>query len=192
MAHSDCVATIVWHRLDEGGHDACRVLRTARGWRLQGAMTGWLGQDVAHLAYDVVCDRRWRARRARVNGFAGARTVGLTIVREADGRWLLNHQEQPDARGCQDLDLAFTPATNLLAVRARELPPDETVAVPAAYLEDDLATLGRLEQGYRRIDARRIAYTAPRFGYAAELGIDEHGLVREYPGLFRAATEGVR
>lgn len=186
MAHSECVAAIVWTRLEYGGEDACRLLRTARGWRLQGALAGRLGTEVAHLAYDVVCDRRWRTRRARVQGFVGARTIGLTLLRDATQRWQVNGRVQPETQGCVDLDLAFTPATNLIVVRREALPVGQTVSAPAAYLEEDLLTLTRLEQGYRRIDAHRLAYTSPRFGYAAELVIDAHGFVRDYPGLFHA------
>ena len=43
----------------------------------------------------------------------------------------------------------------------------------------------RLEQTYRRLDDRRLAYTSQGGGFSAVLEHDASGLVVDYPGIAR-------
>lgn len=54
---------ILWRRLDRPGHDACRLIHQASGWRLEGS-AAFLHENgaVASVAYEVECDREWRTR----------------------------------------------------------------------------------------------------------------------------------
>jgi hypothetical protein len=62
--------------------------------------------------------------------------------------------------------------------------PGEAVSCPAVYVRADL-TVERLEQGYTARSGRCFGYTAPAFGFTAELCYDESGLVVDYPGIAR-------
>ena len=96
------------------------------------------------------------------------------------------HAPVPDLAHCADLDLGFTPATNLLPIRRMHLQPGEEAEAPAAWLDLSEDGLGLLEQRYACIDAGRYRYASPRFGYDAELSLSEHGFVLEYPQLWSA------
>lgn len=166
---------VVWRRLDIPGHDACRIV----GQTLEGSAV--LAEPPAALWYRVVCDAAWRTRSARVTGWIGARDVDVTIeVRE--GRWFLGDVPQPQADGCIDVDLNFSPSTNTLPIRRLRLAIDESAEVRAAWLRFPELTLERLDQTYIRTGGRTWQYTSGDF--TADLEVDGEGLVLEYAGLW--------
>lgn len=181
------IATAFWTRLDTDGHDACRLARTSAGWRLAGCATFLHEAKACALAYAVDCDDAWRTLSARVDGFVGHDRLVFDVSRAGD-TWLMNGMPQPDAAGQIDLDLGFTPATNLLALRRLDLAQGAHATAPAAYYLEFTTALGRLDQTYRRLDENRYAYESPAHGYRAELVVHPTGFVTDYPGLWRGVV----
>lgn len=178
------IATILWKRLDTEGHDACRLLHRDDGWQVRGEAIFLHEGKPCSVRYDVRCDAAWRTRLATVTGWIGARELKLEIARSEDAKWFLNAVEQPQASGCVDVDLGFTPATNLLALRRFNLGIGEETPAPAAYLAFPELRLELLEQTYRRTSETEYAYRAPVFGYAEALEVPEIGFITSYPGLW--------
>jgi len=175
---------LLWQRLDGGGHDACRLRQNKRGVLLEGMAAFVEAGQVCQLRYRVEADRAFRTRQARLDGWIGAEQIDLRIQVE-QGRWQLDGCHQPAADGCLDLDLGFTPATNLLPLRRLSLQVGETAAAPAAYLAFPTLRLELLPQRYRRIAQFEYDYEAPSVGYRDVLRVSEQGAVIDYPGLFR-------
>ena len=111
----------LWRRLDTPGHDACVVQRSSRGWRLSGRAVFLLDHSPCQLSYEVDCDTDWHSRTAKVEGWIGGDQVKVSITTLPEDRWSLNGVEQPFVAGCIDVDLGFTPATNLIALRRLDL-----------------------------------------------------------------------
>jgi hypothetical protein len=80
----------------------------------------------------------------------GARPLDFRITRAPDGIWTLNGQVVPNLDGCVDLDLGFTPATNLFQLRRVALQVGQTADVPVAWLDVPVGTLDTLHQRYER------------------------------------------
>lgn len=178
------VATAFWRRLDTEGHDACRLIRAANGWRLSGAAIFDHKGKPALLDYRVDCDAGWRTLSAHVEGSVGLEPLAFDIEPIGNGEWLLNGEKQPEAKGCIDLDLGFTPATNLIAIRRLAPQADVEVPAPAAYYLEFTLKLGIVEQTYRRTGPGRLRYASPAYGYDETLAVSEVGFVTEYPGLW--------
>jgi hypothetical protein len=86
-----------------------------------------------------------------------------------------------------DIDLGFTPATNLLQLRRLNLAKSEGADAPAAWVDlDGGGVLSELAQRYERRSESEYAYEAKRFDYAATLSVTEDGFVRDYPRLWVA------
>jgi hypothetical protein len=105
------------------------------------------------------------------------------------GRWTLNGAGCPAAAGCVDLDLSFTPATNLLPLRRLNLAVGDTAEVRSAWLEWPAGTLTPLVQRYARQSATTYGYEADLPGgdrFASALRVDPHGWVLDYAGLWKA------
>lgn len=181
-------ASVLWQRLDAPGSDACRVTQDEEGWQIDGSAAFLHEGHPACLSYVVQCDRGWRTTRANVAGWTRRGPVALSLSRDAGNCWMLNGASVPQGRGLCDLDLGFTPATNTSAIRRLHLAIGEREKLTALWLDPDDLSLKPLVQLYHRLDADRYAYQSPAHGFAAELRTDADGLVRDYPGLWRAET----
>ncbi len=186
---TEIVATILWQRLDVPGHDACRLIRQDDGWELHGHAIFEHEGEPCSLAYAALCDKRWQARSASVRGFLGTRDLSFDIERSPDGEWLLNGDMQPGLKDLIDVDLGFTPATNLQQLLHADLGIGDEAAIPAAWFDIGEATLVRLPQHYRRLAADRYHYSSPTAGYEATLEMAASGFVRLYPGLWEMVPD---
>ena len=177
-------AAFLWRRLDSPGHDGCRLFRLPGGWLLAGMAVFCEKNRPCHLTYEVVADTGWKTKRATISGFVGSRSVELRIRATAKQRWFADGQEQGEVAGCTDLDLGFTPATNLIAIRRLSLGVGQAAEAPAAYLAFPGMRLEVLAQTYRRTERTKFEYRAPSFGYSGTLEVSRLGAVVHYPGLF--------
>ena len=176
---------ILWRRLDTPGHDACRLIRGEDGWRLEGAAAFQKSGVPAELTYRIDCDVRWETRSVVVGGWIGSSTMDVVITRPAGGEWIVNGRTVIGLGHCMDLDLGFTPATNLVQIRRVALDVGEIAEVPVAWLDAGSDRLEVLDQRYERRTDRAYGYEAPRFDVATELRINSVGFVEQYPGLWR-------
>ena len=176
-----------WTRLDIPGTDECEVTPLPDGWRLAGLARFGAGATAGRLEYAADADSGWQTRRAEVRGTVGARQVAFVITRSAGGAWRINDADRPDLAGLVDLDLGFTPATNLFPLRRLGLEPGAAADAEAVWLDDASWTFTRLPQRYERRSADTYWYESPIAGYADLLIVSPDGFVREYPGLWTAA-----
>ncbi|MBV9287346.1 MAG: putative glycolipid-binding domain-containing protein [Hyphomicrobiales bacterium] len=174
---------VLWRRLDRPGHDAAFLRQQRDGWRLTGAAVFLHGSGPACVAYDVETDASWIARNGRITGFIGDRPIDNEIRRESDG-WSLNGAAVTGLAHLEDLDLSFTPATNLLQLRRASPKVGETISLPAAWFDLDNVTLAELPQVYERIGETTYKYIAATIPYEATLEVSADGFIADYPGLW--------
>lgn len=178
------VATARWRALDREGEDSCRLCRADHGWMLIGHARFRGADGFSALDYVVRCDTGWQTISADITGLQDGLNVNLRITRD-DKTWVLNEIPQPQVSGAIDLDLSFTPATNLMPLR-RLLASDEASEITrAAWLRYPQADLQPLDQTYGRTGvAGDFSYKAQQTGYTTRLHIGESGFVTNYPGLW--------
>jgi uncharacterized protein len=182
--------SILWRRLDRPGHEACRVERRADGWGVSGSSVfGGVGGP-CRLDYSIVTDAAWRTVSARVEGWSGERSIAIEIAADSRSRWSMNGEPQPAVEGCIDIDLNFSPSTNLLPIRRLALPVGKEATVRAAWLRFPSFTLEPLEQRYLRAAERAYCYESAGGGFVADLEVDDFGLVTRYPGFFEVEPAG--
>jgi uncharacterized protein len=178
------VATFLWRRLNAPGLDVCRFIASPGKHELIGTAVFVEAKRVCQLSYHVLADTSFLTKRASVTGFVGRRAVDLRIAVSRGGHWTVNGVAEHVPAQCLDLDLGFTPATNLLALRRLRLSVGEEAQAPAAYLAFPRMKLGRLRQRYKRLSPTTYDYEAPRFNYRATLQVSAIGAVIDYPTLF--------
>jgi len=98
--------------------------------------------------------------------------------------------EIPSVAGCLDVDLAFTPATNILPLRRLGLAVGESREMIAAWVRFPDLSIEPLAQRYTRLDERRVRYESRGGAFTAELEVDELGLVVRYPPLWERVAVG--
>lgn len=182
--------SILWRRLDRPGHEAARLVDERSGWTLAGSAVFLHEGNPCCLDYSIACDRRWATRAADVTGWLGGREIAIHIEVDAAEVWRLNGEVSPAVSGCVDIDLNFSPSTNLIPIRRLNLPVGEEATVRAAWLRFPSFTLEPLEQVYRRTGERSFRYESAGGTFVALLETDEAGFVTEYPRF--ASAEGRR
>jgi uncharacterized protein len=179
------ISSILWHRLDQPGHDAARLEEQGGGYRIEGTAVFGEGEHPCRLDYRVTCDARWHTRSATVCGWMGATAIDwLVAVDDARG-WTFNGLACPAVAGCEDVDLSFTPATNLLPIRRLALPVGVRTNVRAAWLRFPEGVLEPLEQSYSRVAERQYAYESSGGTFRTLLDTNDVGMVTDYHGLWR-------
>ena len=176
--------TVLWQRLDEAGHDSARLSLESSGWRIGGTAIFASDGRPCRLDYVVLCERDWSTRSARVHGWVGEQSIDVELTVDGSRTWRMNGIECPGVRGCIDVDLHFTPATNTLPIRRLDLPLGGEAAVRAAWLAPDFS-MKPLEQAYRRTGLQTYRYESDGGRFVAVLETNDDGLVVSYEGLWR-------
>ncbi len=86
------------------------------------------------LDYLVVCDASWQTLSGRVAGWVGEVEVEIELAADAARGWRVSGEECQEVSGCTDLDLNFSPSTNLLPIRRLGLDVGQETEVRAAWL----------------------------------------------------------
>src|SRR5262249_21139337 len=143
---------ILWRRLDHPGHESALLFLQTDSWHLHGTAVFSHNQVSCRLDYRIVCDSRWYTRSAKVAGWVGHNLIEIELAVSPEQWWLLNEKDSPEVAGCIDLDLNFSPSTNLLPIRRLNLAVGEEMEVRAAWLRFPSFRLEPLRQLYRRLD----------------------------------------
>jgi hypothetical protein len=175
---------VLWRRLDQPGHEVCRLEPHGDEWRLSG--TAVFAQDgrPGRLDYAIACDSRWWTRSCRISGWLGRESVEIELSADSSRRWRMNGAECPEVTGCMDVDLGFSPSTNTLPIRRLELVEGQSETVRAAWLSWPELRLAPLAQRYRRTGPGTYHYESPSHDFRAELEVSAEGIVTHYPGLW--------
>jgi uncharacterized protein len=177
---------VMWRKLDQPGHEAARLIFHDPFWQLGGTAVFAHESQPCRLEYLVACSSAWHTLHAKIAGWIGTRYVRIDLSADSNHRWRLNGRECPQVRGCIDLDLAFSPATNMFPIRRLGLAIGEKAEVRAAWLRFPELTLAALAQTYQRVDREKYRYEAFDGAFTAELEVNAAGLVIRYPDLWEA------
>ena len=180
-------STILWRRLDRPGHESARLIESPEWNELEGTAVFVESDLPVRLDYRIRCDSRWMTCEASVRGWIGARRIDAEIE-VVEGRWMMNGAEIAAISGCTDVDLNFSPSTNLLPIRRLDLAVGGEELVRAAWLRFPSFELEVLEQRYSRIERDKYRYTSGSF--TAELKVNGVGFPLSYAGVWAAEAVG--
>ena len=181
---------IRWRRIDVPGREEAYIEQTAAGWRLTGRLEVDEGNVSAQLKYQIDCERDWRTRQTVVTGSASGAPMRFEFSTDGAGHWTLNGVRLPLVEGALDIDLGFTPATNLLPIRRLDLAVGERADIRTAWVRFPELRVEALEQSYQRDAARVFRYDALVDGerFQARLDTDEFGRILRYEGLWEVES----
>jgi uncharacterized protein len=176
--------SILWRRLDLPGFESARLLSLPTGWRLEGSAVFGFEERPCRLDYWVSCAPAWETISAGISGWVGEREIQIELSADAALRWKLNGEDIPAVAGCVDLDLNFSPITNLLPIRRLDLAVGEEREVRAAWLVFPSFTLEPLEQRYRRLEKAAYRYQSKDGSFVRDLRVSPSGFILDYPGFW--------
>jgi hypothetical protein len=180
--------SILWRilKFPGPGHEHARIAPQGAFWRLSGTAVFAYEGKPGRLDYSVSCGADGRTLGGQVSGWLGEEAVEIEYSVNSSRQWRLGGVEQPAVEGCLDVDLNFSPSTNLLPIRRLNLEVGQEATVRAAWLRFPSFTFEPLEQVYRRLGPTTYRYESAGGKFFAELEVDESGFVTRYPGLWES------
>lgn len=124
--------TVLWQNLNYPGLEYCRLSGYYDGWQVAGTALLLLDGCPSQVRYEVTCDKLWHTRKVEVLVENESAQQRLHLAVDQAQRWWLAGQELEILRGCRDVDLGFTPATNTLPIRRLRLGVGRKAKVTAA------------------------------------------------------------
>lgn len=179
-------SSILWRGIFLPGHEACRLLSHGSTWQLEGMAVFSHQQRPCQLNYQVVCDTTWCTLSAKVEGWLGSTRINILIRTDPHHHWWMNEVEVPEVKGCIDLDLNFSPSTNLIPIHRLNLAVGEQATIKAAWLKFPSFTLEPLPQRYHRLEELLYRYESGAGRFVADLQVNRAGFVVDYPGIWKA------
>ena len=176
---------IAWRRLDTPGHESAELTRTD-GWMLKGRAVFNHEGGPADLAYEIQCDADWLTLSTSVIGTVGEQVIDIELLRNHAGEWSVNGSKVWEVTGCDDIDLNFSPSTNMLPIRRLNLGIGESAEVRAAWLRFPSFKLEPFAQTYTRLAEDLYLYESAGGEFRRELTVDADGFVLDYTGLWVA------
>ncbi len=188
--------TALWQNLKQHGTEYCRLVSHDYGWRLMGTVLSIFDHNPLQVQYQVSCNHLWQTRTVQITVHAGIDEQSLHLIIDERQRWWLQNkgeqQELTRLRGCIDIDLGITPATNTLPIRRKPLPLGHTVESKAAWVRFPNLDIEVLLQRYTRLTESHYQYESGNGDFTTEIEVDEMGMVIHYPDSWqRLAVQAV-
>jgi uncharacterized protein len=181
-------SVMLWRRLDEPGHESAHLLFRESCWHLTGTAVFAYNQLSCRLDYLVICNLEWQTISTKVTGWVGSVMIEIDLLVDSAHHWQTNGVECPAVTGCIDVDLGFSPSTNLLAIRRLDLDIGQEAKARAAWLSFPGFTLEPLEQLYRRNQEASYYYESAGGRFVTELEVNAVGFITKYPSLWQVET----
>jgi uncharacterized protein len=176
--------SIRWRSLEHGGLEQLRISEWPEAIKARAAIVGQSGDDRHGVLYEISLTPDWLFESILLQRTDGVMSV---LSRGKNGEWYdAQVEELPQLEGCIDIDFQMTPFTNSLPIRRTPLEIGETRRFRMAYIPADTLEPYPDEQIYTRLSERvyRFENGEGVDYFAADITVDENGLVTDYPGLF--------
>ncbi|WP_455916956.1 putative glycolipid-binding domain-containing protein [Pantoea agglomerans] len=182
-----------WRSCDGNGTEHCDITVSDNGIIIEGIVAGNRKSNYGAW-YRVATDERFRTRNVQVRYVGGP---SLHITCDENGIWhdVENDRQLIHLQHCHDVDIGFTPATNMLPLRRLNLAEKESKSIKVAYipLPEEIGEIFEpvsVSQRYTCLELNRMyRYEGIFRDFTADLCIDDAGIIEDYPSLFRRLRE---
>ena len=178
-----------WKAIQWPGLEHVIVSAEATDWHAHGRVI-MAEEGLASVDYEVRCDAGFRVAALTISVSESAGGARLVLAADGDGHWQANDHARPDLDGCVDVDIDCTPVTNTLPIRRLDWSERQAQDLDVVYVSVPDLSVRRVRQRYTLLapDAseepgqRVFRYESGSF--RADLRVDGHGLVLDYPGIW--------
>ena len=167
-----------WTTWDGEGTEQLTVRWENEGWTASGVV----GRE--KVQYVIRLSASWQVRQFLL--FRDLDEPDLWLATDGTARWgEMNGAHRVELDGCYDIHLPITPFTNTLPIRRLPLLDGDSAEFPVVYVDVETLEVRPDLQRYTRLGTHRWGFTQLETGRSQEFDVDEHGLVVDYPALFR-------
>lgn len=169
----------------------CLINTTETGSVISSAIIGEYQEKIYLVNYTIKTNQHWETVYLSLRSRHSDREEHLVLESDWEGNWIMNGQEAGQFKGCIDVDIPLTPFTNTLPIRRLHLDDDEAREIQVVYCDVLEQLVQPVRQKYIRRSGSIYHYENIPNDFEADITVDEHGLVVDYPSLFvrKAALE---
>jgi hypothetical protein len=175
---------VIWNRIDLPGKEWCQLRGAAGKHILEGIVLLTYAGKPCHLEYAIECDSSWQTRKVSINGRIGRKAISSDLTVNSKRQWRLNGKLVLSVEGSVDVDLGFSPSTNLLPIKRLRLGMGKQAEVTAAWVEFPSLRVKPLTQTYLRSKLNTFHYESAGGKFQRDMIVNEKGFVTSYPGLW--------
>ena len=135
---------VIWTSASLESSEDCVIHEQPAGVALSSSTTLPLDDGLGRIDYELEADADWRVLGATIT--VSGRTDRRIEIERSSAGWTVDGEPRPDLDACVDLDLGWTPATNILPLRRRPVAIGESVSTRAAWVrfpEFDVVEIAR-------------------------------------------------
>lgn len=178
---------ILWKRLDTHGLEECMTFQIDDQQVLYGKSMFFEGDRICNLNYRVRCDLSWCTQSANIKGYIDEKELRIE-VKKSDSAWNINGSDEKSLHGCSEIDLGFTPSTNLMSIKQMIDRDLNELKVSAAWLRFPEMQFEPMKQHYKRLSENIFSYESST-GLKKELKVNRFGFVVDYPGFWTSISD---
>lgn len=180
---------LTWLGADVPRLEGARIVLGERRMRATGALVSAATDDrpAYSATYSLSTGESGVVSRVSVRAVNAAGERQVTLNRSEEGIWLVDHgqgAERNDFEGAVDVDVEWCVLFNAVPVRRLGLHQGSAEhTLPVVYVRLPDLSVQLVRQTYAADHGSAVSFRHGDFN--AELTVDEHGIVVDYPGLSR-------
>lgn len=175
---------VAWQSAELQSSEQCTIQALPGPGAVVGTVTLLCHGVPPRIDYRITTDAGWATRTVDITLYGGV-SREIRLERGDDG-WTVNGRVRPDLNACIDVDLGWTPATNVLPLRRVPVAVGDSLTTSAAWVRFPALDVVASEQTYTRLTADRVRYQSATF--EAELVVTPDGIVTTYGDELWVAT----
>lgn len=174
---------LLWQGIEYFSLENCLVKTNESGAVISSTIVGLYEEKIYKIEYTIKTNIHWETVFAEINCMHNDTIQSIRLEGDGKGNWIHNEVDKFD--GCIDIDIPLTPFTNTLPIRRLTLTPGESKDIKVLYCDVLQGKLKVVHQKYTCISATKYHYENVPNDFEATIEVDEHGLVVDYPLLFK-------
>lgn len=175
---------IIWKGIEYSSLEHCAISIENDVLVVNSTIVGHYSGFTYLVTYNLRTNAMGETTKLTMNTTLNGNHQVTELIKLPDGVWEMNGNIIDDFSGCTDVDIAITPFTNTLPIRRLRLQPGEEQEIRVIYFDLLEGTIKPLSQKYKCLTPTIYHYENVPNDFEADITVDEHGLVINYPTLF--------
>jgi hypothetical protein len=180
---------LLWTGREYFSLENCFVESSPAGMEISSTIIGLHEGTIYKVEYSIKTNYEWETLFLSISCRQNSQMQTIQLCSDGKGNWTDNGKPIDQFKGCVDVDISLTPFTNTLPIRRLKLNDGESQIIKVIYCDLLKGDLRAVRQKYTRLSSLSYHYENIPNDFESVIQIDDHGLVVDYPLLFKRTAE---
>ncbi len=176
--------TVIWKGLFYDSLEYCKIKERSNFFFVESKILGIFENKIYSMDYKLEINPNWSISNFEIN-YEVNNIKNVIKGNKANNEWIINDKIEKELLGVDFIDISLSPFTNSLPINNLNLKIGEEKIIDVIYLNILESEINLVKQKYKRIGEKIFKYENIPNDFEAEIEIDEFGLVKYYPKLFK-------